>query len=189
MPYTAEKPARREMNEELRARIPGWGVDLDPADRPSVPRERYAPDETGAHWAFPDRQEGPPDRERSIEHMMLTPVYGTSMPLRGASGVIRRIAYARFSEGRAAHWLLLILGDRVDAIASHLRSLISRRPDDPITETGVLSERRRHGIRSRFGHRRADVKHSWMDPIVVAGPWMLAILLVAVGVRSAVKRR
>ena len=26
-----------ESSEQLRARIPGWGVDLDPADRPSVP--------------------------------------------------------------------------------------------------------------------------------------------------------
>ena len=35
--------------EELRARIPGWGADLDPADRPSHPRLQYAPDTTGAH--------------------------------------------------------------------------------------------------------------------------------------------
>ncbi|MEN3344934.1 MAG: hypothetical protein V7635_1510, partial [Arthrobacter sp.] len=40
MPYTADKHQRRESSEELRDRIPGWGADLDPKDRPAVPRER-----------------------------------------------------------------------------------------------------------------------------------------------------
>ena len=31
-----------------------------------------------------------------------------------ASGAIRRYAYERFSEGRAAHWLLLIAGEWCD---------------------------------------------------------------------------
>ena len=33
MTYTADRPAARETSEQLRARIPGWGVDLDPAGR------------------------------------------------------------------------------------------------------------------------------------------------------------
>ena len=45
----------------------------------------------------------------------MTPVFGTAQPLHGLSGAIRRLAYARFSEGRLAHWLLLVAGDRVDA--------------------------------------------------------------------------
>jgi hypothetical protein len=189
MPYTAEKPARRETNEQLRGRIPGWGADLDPANRPSVPRERFAPDETGAHWHMPERQGDPPDRERSIEHLMLTPVYGTTQPLRGLSGAIKRLAYARYSEGRAAHWLLLILGDRVDATGAHVRSLFSTRPDNPVTQTGVLSERRRHGIRSRFGRGRVDLTHAWMDPFIVAAPWVLTGVAVALGVRALIRRR
>ena len=32
----------------------------------------------------------------------------------------------RCREGRAAHWLLLVLGDRVDAIGSHAVSFASR---------------------------------------------------------------
>ena len=32
-----------ESSEQLRARIPGWGVDLDPKDRPSVPKLQYRP--------------------------------------------------------------------------------------------------------------------------------------------------
>lgn len=168
MPYSAEKPFPTPTPDELRARIPGWGADLDPADRPSVPKER--PD-----LAFgteePERQGDDPTRERSIEHARLTPVYGTAQPLHGVSGAIRRYAYARFSEGRAAHWLLLVLGDRVDAIGAHVRSLFTLRPDDPITETGILAEPRLRPIASRRG--RADLRHAWLDPILVAGPWVL----------------
>lgn len=90
-------------------------------------RERFDPSATGAHWEFPDRRpEGDQRRERSIEHGMLPPVFGTSQPLRGVSGAIRRLAYERFSEARAAHWLLLIAGDRVDAWESHVRCCAAR---------------------------------------------------------------
>ncbi|MCU1553008.1 MAG: hypothetical protein JWM13_494 [Arthrobacter sp.] len=186
MAYTAEKPSRALPSDELRARIPGWGADLDPADRPSVPRERFDPGATGAHWDFPERQPDDGSRERSIEHAFVTPVFGTVAPLHGVSGAIRRYAYERFSEARAAHWLLLVAGDRVDAWGSHLRSLATLHPDNPITETGVLSEFRRHGYSSRVGHRRADVKHQWLDPILVAGPWIgVGIGATALGRRLA----
>jgi len=105
---------------------------------------------------------------------MLTPVFGTSAPTKGLSGVIRRYSYARFSEARAAHWLLLVAADRVDAVEGHLHSLLSIRPDNPITQTGVLSEVRRHPVKSRFGQKRADLHHAWIDPILVAGPWVVA---------------
>ena len=47
MPYTADKPKLAESSDELRARIPGWGVDLDPKDRPSVPKEQFDPNLNG----------------------------------------------------------------------------------------------------------------------------------------------
>jgi hypothetical protein len=90
-------------------------------------------------------------------------------PSQGRSGAIRKYAY-KYSEGRAAHWLLLIAADRVDAWEHHLRSLATLRPDNPVTETGVLSEFSRHGVRSRFGQKRADVNHQWIDPLWWAGP-------------------
>jgi hypothetical protein len=172
MPYRAEKPALPESTDELRARIPGWGADLDPRDRPAVPRERFDPGASGAHWDFPERQEEKQPRERSIEHAFLTPVFGTSAPLRGVSGAIRRVAYARYSEARAAHWLLLIGADRVDAWESHLRSFATLRPDNPITQTGIVAELRHHGLASRRGDR-TDRVHQAIDPVVVAGPWVL----------------
>jgi hypothetical protein len=185
MPYTAEHPARVESTDQLRARIPGWGADLDPRDRPSVPRERFDPAATGAHWDFPDRQPEKWPRERSVEHRFLTPVFGTSTPPRLLSGALRKLAYRRYSEGRAAHWLILLGADRVDAIESHVESFLRLRPDNPITETGVLSEGRRHGFSSRFGKKRADLNHMWLDPIIVAAPWVLAGALVYGVVRAS----
>jgi hypothetical protein len=188
MPYTADKPPIATSTDELRARIPGWGVDLDPGDRPSVPREQYDPGRTGAHWDFPERQPEKWPRERSVEHKFLTPVFGTACPPRGVSGLMRRYAY-RFSEGRAAHWLILVAADRVDAVEHHARSLLTLRPDNPITETGVLSEFSNHGIASRVGRKRADLVHQPMDPVIVAGPWVLAGGLAYLGLKSLVRVR
>ena len=188
MPYTPQKPPLPETSDQLRARIPGWGVDLDPADRPSVPKLQIQEGLTGAHWGdFPDRQPEKWPRERSIEHAQLTPVFGTAQPPKGLSGAIRRFSYARYSEGRAAHWLLLILADRVDAVEEHLRSLLSSRPDNPITETGVRSEFTHHGLSSRLGRKRTDLVHQALDPLIVAGPWVAAVGGAVVGVRRLVR--
>jgi hypothetical protein len=187
--YTPLKPPVPESSDELRARIPGWGVDLDPRDRPSVPMLRFDPELGGAHWDFPERQPVTWPRERSIEHGILPPVFGISCPPRLLSGRMRRFAYARYSEGRAAHWLLLLLGDRVDAWEGHLRSFATLRPDNPITETGVRSELTHHGFSSRFGRKRADTNHQWLDPIIVAGPWVASGVVVWKGLRRLRPRR
>ena len=180
MVYTADHPPTAS-SDELKARIPGWGADLDPNDRPSVPRMKLDPEATGAHWDFPERQPEKWPRERSIEHEILTPVFGTSTPPRGLSGVVRKYAY-RYSEGRAAHWLLLLAADRVDAIESHLASFATLHPDNPITESGIKSEWTHNGYKSRVGTTRVDKSHFWLDPILVAGPWLLvAGLLVKAG--------
>jgi hypothetical protein len=185
--YTPQKPPIAEPIEKLRARIPGWGVDLDPKDRPSVPKLQFQEGLTGAHWEFPERQPEKWPRERSIEHKFLTPVFGTACPPKGLSGVIRRYSYAKYSEGRAAHWLLLMLADRVDAVESHLRSFATLHPDNPVTETGVLSEFTHHGLSSRLGTNRADLTHQPLDPIIVFGPWVAAAGAATAGVRKVVK--
>ncbi|MFF0471565.1 hypothetical protein ACFYPX_29535 [Micromonospora zamorensis] len=174
MPYTADKPKLAESSDELRARIPGWGVDLDPKDRPSVPKERFDPTLNGAHWEFPDRQPERWPRERSIEHKFLTPVFGTSCPPKGLSGLIRRYSYRTYSEARAAHWLLLLAADRVDAVESTFASFLTRHPDNLITETGVLAEFTHHGLPSRLRGKRVDRVHHLLDPVLVAAPWVLA---------------
>ena len=182
--YVRDKRTPPPSREELRARIPGWGADLDPADRPSSPKLQY-PADTGAHWDFPDRQPGAEGREHSIEHAFVTPVFGTAQPLHGLSGAVRRLAYRRFSEGRLAHWLLLMAGDRIDAWESHLISLISGHPDNPVTETGVRTELASAGLSSRRG--RSDARHQVLDPVLVAGPWVAAAGAGALVVRRVVR--
>jgi hypothetical protein len=172
MPYTAEKPRNARSSEELRRTIHGWGVDLDPKDRPAVPKERFDPEGTGAHWDFPERQPELRPRERSTEHKFLTPVFGTSCPPKGLSGAIRRYAY-RYSEGRLTHWLLLVLGDRVDVLESRVTGALRGHPDNPIAEAGLGSELKRGGLRSRRGQHRADLMHQPLDLLVTAGPWLL----------------
>ncbi len=177
-PYVADRRRARETPDQLRARIPGWGVDLDPADRPSHRTLRYDPDATGAHWDFPDRQPGAENRERSVEHAFVTPVFGTAQPLHGVSGAVRRLAYRRFSEGRLAHWALLVVGDRLDAGGAHLRALATGRPDVPAT--GLRGELRADGS-ARPG--RSDRRHQLLDPVVAAGPWVAAAGAAVLGAR------
>ena len=168
MAYTREKPRIARSTDELRSTIPGWGADLNPADRPSFPKEVLQ--NTGAHWEFPERQQPRGPREKSTEHKFLTPVFGTAQPLHGLSGVIRRYAYT-FSEGRTAHWLLLIAGDRVDVLESRFTALLQGRPDNPVTETGVLREFKGNAYRTRFGQHRADLKHLPLDAVLWAAPY------------------
>ena len=171
MAYTREKPRTARSSDELRRTIPGWGVDVNPQDRPSYPKEKENL-ETGAHWDFPESQPVYGFREKSTEHKFMTPVFGTAQPLRGLSGAIRRYAYT-FSEGRTAHWLLLMAGDRVDFLESRIIALLSGRPDNPLTESGVMREFKNRGYRTRFGQHRADLKHQPLDLLVYAAPYMV----------------
>ncbi|NYJ01622.1 hypothetical protein HNR19_002320 [Nocardioides thalensis] len=127
IPYAGGHRAGIPSADDLRARIPGWGADLDPADRPSHPREVPGAIRSGSAGEVPENQPERWPRERSIEHARLTPVFGSTLPPRGVSGAIRRLAYRRYSEARAAHWLLLLAADRVESKGQALRSLLSRR--------------------------------------------------------------
>jgi hypothetical protein len=171
MPYTADWKGTGRPSDELRATIPGWGVDLDPKDRPAYPKENFTRN-TGAHWDFPERQPGFEGREKSPEHKWVTPVFGTSVPLKGLSGALRRIAY-RYGEGRARHWLMLIAADRVDVVESRLQALASGHPDNPVAESGIMAEKHYHGIRSRAGHGRYDVRHQPIDYAMMLAPYAL----------------
>jgi hypothetical protein len=179
--YTREKPPTSRDTDELRRTVPGWGVDLNPEDRPSYPKESQNID-TGARWEFPERQSVHGFREKSTEHKFLTPVFGTVQPLRGLSGTIRRYAYT-FSEGRTAHWLLLMAGDRVDVLEHRIGALLRGRPDNPLTESGVMRELKGRAFRSRFGQHRADLRHQPLDALVYAAPYVA----IAAGAYLAIK--
>ena len=153
MTYTADKPAAARVQRRAARPHPRLGRRPRPGGPPVGARsERFDPARPARTGTSPSGSPRAAARERSVEHAFLTPGlrHGRSRS-KGVSGAIRRLAYARYSEGRAAHWLLLIAADRVDAWESHVRSFATLRPDNPVTQTGVLSERRRHGIASRRG--------------------------------------
>jgi len=91
--------------------VPDWGVDLDRANRPGVPMERLPPQ---ADRQAPEQQSRSVEILHSTERNGITPVFGSSVPPRGISGWIRRVAF-RHSENDVRHWLLLLTADRVDA--------------------------------------------------------------------------
>jgi hypothetical protein len=155
------------------------------------------PARDGAHARSPgSREDGAaPAREVATGTVHRAPAADTGVRhLHTAQRSLRdhaKHAYARYSEARAGHWLLLLTADRVDSLESALRSILTRRPDNHLAETGVLAEFRYHGVASRRGQGRADLQHQLLDPIVVAGPWVLRAALVYRGLRAiqAVLRR
>ncbi len=119
--------------------IPGWGSDLEAADRPGVPRDK-AP-QLGAQALYIDVAEQIPSHRihKSTEHARLTPVFGTSCPPRGLSGRLRDFAY-RLSEGRLVRWVALLAADRVDMAEGLLADMAHLRPPNVVREMGLRSE-------------------------------------------------
>src|SRR5687768_8414150 len=73
--------------------IRGWGVDKNPADRPAYPMERTPPRLEGVHWDQPEQQRQTVKVFQSTERPGMTPVFGTSTPPKGISGLLRGLAY------------------------------------------------------------------------------------------------
>lgn len=96
--------------------IEGWGYDADERNNPTYPMKNR----TGADYDrlnYPREQQQHQNIEvlKSIERPEMTRVFGTSTPPSGVSGMLRRYAF-KFSEGSAAHWMTLILADRVNVV-------------------------------------------------------------------------
>lgn len=99
-----------------RTDIPGWGHDADPKDKPNYPMKKW----NGADHDRLNYERGPQqpvDIEvlHSNERPSMTTVFGTSSPPSGVSGALRRYAF-KYSEGSAAHWMTLILADRINSV-------------------------------------------------------------------------
>lgn len=137
---TAQAAASRTRSRTDPSTVPGWGVDADPSNDPTWPmRERAEVDDHGLTWERPPLQPERVEILRSVEHDRTPAVFGTSCPPRGLSGVIRRRAFA-FSESQWAHWLLLILADRIDMLEGVGEDLAQGRPPDLFREMGLAAE-------------------------------------------------
>ncbi len=102
------------------------GYDLDPRNRPGVPRE-------GDGSAASDPWGGaPPPQRETREHLHraeideLTPTFGNAVAPRLFSGMLRRAAY-RIPEHEARRWLLLLAADRLDVAEHRLPELLTGR--------------------------------------------------------------
>lgn len=134
---SATSDDRREVDRTTE--IAGWGSDLEPRTRPGVPRDKSPG--IGIERLYPDIEpQRPPHRiHKSTEHARLTPVFGTSCPPRGLSGRLRDAAY-RWSEGRLARWMTLMLADRVDMVEGVAADLARLRPPNIVREMGLKTE-------------------------------------------------
>lgn len=104
-------------------------VDAGTAARPGVPMEAEA-----------DREASPePERQATGDQHLIraaldepTPVVGTAQPPHGLSGAIRRLAYS-IPETRARHWMLLMVGDRVDVLEHRIGDAVA----EPLERLGL----------------------------------------------------
>jgi hypothetical protein len=131
--------ANRNMTERVKD-IPGWGMDADPDNDPTYPMKHY----TGADHERLDYEKAPQqpiniEVFHSIERPGVTRVFGTSTPPSGLSGSIRRFAY-KYSEATLAHWMTLMLADRVDVIQGKLDDIRHGIIPNPWIERGWRAE-------------------------------------------------
>ncbi|MGV3493321.1 MAG: hypothetical protein ACO1OY_05580 [Ramlibacter sp.] len=121
------------------AGIQGWGADLDPAVRPAVPMERTPPRFVDVHWDEVERQPHTVKVFHSTERPGLTPVFGTTVPPSGVSGLLRAGAF-RFSENDIRHWLMLLFADRVNVVEGILDDLAHGHVPNLFKEMGGPAE-------------------------------------------------
>lgn len=130
----------RPSRQELEQRIPGWGADLDKKNRPAVPMERTPP-------RFIHQPKSIPQQPEQIEVFVsperpgITPLFGTDVPPKGLSGMIRRLAY-KLTENDIRHWLLLLVADRVNVVEGLGEDLMRGKVPNVLGEMGIRAEMR-----------------------------------------------
>ena len=103
--------------------IPGWGVDANPDNDPTYPmKNRNGADYERLNYEKPPQQPQNVEILQSIERPGISRVFGTSTPPAELSGMIRRYAF-RYSESTYAHWVPLVLADRVDVVQGIINDL------------------------------------------------------------------
>jgi hypothetical protein len=124
----------------LTNKIPGWGTQADPENDPTYPMKHYngADHERNNYEKAPQQ---PLDIEmlQTIERPGITRVFGTSTPPSGLSGAIRRFAF-KYSEATAAHWMSLVLADRVNVVEGKIDDIKNGVVPNPWIERGWKAE-------------------------------------------------
>jgi hypothetical protein len=158
--------------EALKRTIPGWGADLDPANRPGVPKESNRVPATLAEHVRLERQKPPHRIHLTVERPELTPVFGTSCPPRLLSGKMRDFAY-RFGEGRLARWMTLLAADRVDMLEGAALDLLQGRLPHPVREMGLRTELEERGRLARAQRSRSLAVGAGLGALAALGAGLL----------------
>ena len=120
--------------------VKGWGVDADPENDPTYPmRSRGKEGHKGYTWERPPQQIARVEVLHSNERPNLSATFGTSTPPAGLSGIIRRFAF-NYSESAYAHWLPLMLADRVGVVEGYIEDLSRGRVPNVFAERGWRAE-------------------------------------------------
>lgn len=119
--------------------IKGWGVDLDHKNRPAYPMEHTPPRLDNRPTHEPEQQHSDVTVFHSTERPSLTPVFGTTVPPKGLSGLIRSAAF-KLSENDIRHWLMLLMADRVDMVEGLGADLLQGKVPNVFAEMGIKAE-------------------------------------------------
>jgi hypothetical protein len=120
--------------------IPGWGVDANPGNNPTHPMKNYnGADFERLNYERPPQQEVNIEVLHSIERPSVTSVFGTSTPPHGLSGAIRRFAF-KYSESTYAHWVPLVVADRIDVVQGIIDDLKHGHVPNIFAEKGWKAE-------------------------------------------------
>jgi len=133
---------RESVLVHVHSQVLGWGADRRRDERPGVPRESPTPEPVGrTHWSVPDPQLSRPVPVVAAGRR-LTPVYSTSVPPRGLSGALRKLAY-RYPDWYVRRWAVLRVADRVDVIEHTPASLAKALGAAVLFAVGLEAARRR----------------------------------------------
>ena len=119
--------------------IVGWGVDANPQNDPTYSYRDRSGDDHSGEWARPAQQQPDVELLMSVEHKQLPAVFGTSVPPKWVSGMMRRTAF-RWSESNWMHWMLLMGADRVNMVEGLVEDLARLKVPNIPREMGVPAE-------------------------------------------------
>ncbi|HEY9286278.1 MAG TPA: hypothetical protein VIP46_22695, partial [Pyrinomonadaceae bacterium] len=122
------------------SQVKGWGIDADPENDPTYPyKTRNNGEHEGYSWERPTQQPARVEILHSNERPNLSAAFGTSTPPAGLSGMIRRFAF-NYSESAYAHWLPLMLADRVGVVEGYFEDFSNGRVPNVFAERGWKAE-------------------------------------------------
>lgn len=139
MEKTVEKKAEKKIDKKY-SHIKGWGIDADNKNEPTYPMKKYTGDDhKRLKYTRPVQQQVNVEVLHSNERPNISAVFGTSVPPSGLSGSIRRFAF-RYSEGSFAHWLSLLVADRVNVVEGIIDDVLHGHIPNFFAEQGFKTE-------------------------------------------------